>query len=615
MKRDKRNRVHLIAALTLCLALCLALLYPAGALAQGAGKVVRVGWYESPFNSTDQFGRRSGYAYEYQQKISAFTGWTYEYVEGSWPELLQMLIDGRIDLLSDVSYTEERSQTMLFSALPMGAEEYYIFAAPGNTEITAGDYSTFNGKKVGVNKGSVQAGIFREWAVAHGVEAELIEMTESYNEAVTMLKRGTIDLYICLDAYLDSGDVMPIWEIGESDFYFAVSASRPELLSELNAAMTRIDEENKYYNQTLNAKYIKTEGSNYYLTAEEKDWLAGHGAIRVGYQDNYLAYCASDPKTGELTGALKEYLRIASDCLGNAHIDFEAFSYPTAAAALEAVKKGEVDCAFPANLTDYDGETQGFYLTPPLMRTDMSAVIRASDRNTFAQKDRVTVAVNAGNTNYDMFLLDHFPTWRSVYFKDTPEGLKAIADGKVDTLLISNFRYNNIASLCQKYKLVTLSTGVEMDYCFAVERGNTILYSILSRVANLVPAASVNSALSFYFTEDAKGSFGDWTRQHMALVIGGLAAVAMLLLFLLLRNIWADRRAKAGQALISATEIDAMTGLYHSNYFNGNCSVVYRRRISCQRGVRSEERGDERMTLLLLAALRFCIGRCQSSIS
>ena len=29
--------------------------------------VVRVGWYESPFNMMDSAGRRSGYAYEYQQ--------------------------------------------------------------------------------------------------------------------------------------------------------------------------------------------------------------------------------------------------------------------------------------------------------------------------------------------------------------------------------------------------------------------------------------------------------------------------------------------------------------------------------------------------------------------
>ncbi|MCR4837966.1 MAG: transporter substrate-binding domain-containing protein [Eubacterium sp.] len=58
-------------------------------------KVVRVGWYESSFCYYDSFGRRCGIDYEYHQKISAYTGWTYEYVEGSWPELLQKLMDGR----------------------------------------------------------------------------------------------------------------------------------------------------------------------------------------------------------------------------------------------------------------------------------------------------------------------------------------------------------------------------------------------------------------------------------------------------------------------------------------------------------------------------------------
>ena len=119
-------------------------------------KIVRVGWFDSQFNSTDDLGRRSGYSYDYQQRVSAYTGWTYEYVEGSWPELLKMLADGRIDLLSDVSFTEERAQSMLFSALPMGAEEYYLFADPRNQDISPDDYATFNGKRVGVNKGSIR---------------------------------------------------------------------------------------------------------------------------------------------------------------------------------------------------------------------------------------------------------------------------------------------------------------------------------------------------------------------------------------------------------------------------------------------------------------------------
>ena len=170
--------------IVLSLVMAMSFMLPLTAHAQESGKTVRVGWYESPFNTMDQFGRRSGYAYDYQQKIAAYTGWSYEYVVGSWPELLQMLIDGEIDLMSDVSYTDERAQNMLFSSLPMGAEEYYIFISPDNEEINRDDLSTFNGKKVGVNKGSVQAGFFREWAEANGVQAELVEMTEDVDESL-----------------------------------------------------------------------------------------------------------------------------------------------------------------------------------------------------------------------------------------------------------------------------------------------------------------------------------------------------------------------------------------------------------------------------------------------
>ena len=527
-----------LPACFLLLMLLFSLLLPAAAHAAGSDRVVRVGWFESPFNRTDELGRRSGYSYEYQQKIAACTGWTYEYVQGSWPELLQMLADGRIDLLSDVSWTEERTERMLFSTLSMGMEEYYAFAADDNDEISAENYATFNGKKVGVNRGSIQADFFRAWAETNGVQAELVELTGNEEENILSLRRGEIDLYVTLDAIGAVEHTVPVCRIGASDFYFAVSKSCPELLTELNAAMSRIQEENRYYNQQLNAKYIKTANVNFYLSAEEHEWLAGHGPIRVGYQDNYLAFCARDPKTGELTGALKEVLRAASDCLVNAHLDFEPVAYPSAAAALEAMKRGEVDAVFPANLTDYDGETQGYLITPPLMSTDMSAVIRESDRDSFAKKERVTVAVNTGNPNYDMFLLDHFPEWRSIYYKDTPECLKAIAEDRADCLLMSFYRYNNIAALCRKYHLTTFSTGVELDYCLAVNREDITLYSILSKVSAVVPSATVNSALSFYFTEDAKSAMNDLLRQNLGIgiAVGVLASAALALPILLIRR-------------------------------------------------------------------------------
>jgi ABC-type amino acid transport substrate-binding protein len=322
--KEKRSLAFL-----LCAILVFAMTLPFAARAQEPDqKSVRVGWYDSSYNTVDSFGRRSGYAYEYQIKLAAYTGWSYEYVSGSWSELLQMLIRGDIDLMSDVSYTAERAEVMLFPELPMGAEEYYVFIAPDNRDISSADAATLNGKKVGVNRDSIQAIFYREWAEKNGVEAELIELTCSENESLSMMESGALDAYVTVDAFTEPGRAMPVYKVGSSDFYFAVSQKRPDLLGELNSAMSRIQDENRYYNQEMFERYIKTAGANAFLTPEETDWLNAHGAVRVGYQDNYLAFCAADKTTGELTGAIKNYLDYAADCLENAHVPFETVSIP-----------------------------------------------------------------------------------------------------------------------------------------------------------------------------------------------------------------------------------------------------------------------------------------------
>ena len=505
--------------------------------------VVRVGWYESPFNRLDEHERRSGYAYDYQQKIAAYTGWKYEYVEGSWADLLQMLQDGKIDLMSDVSYADERAERMLFSTLPMGAEEYYLFAAPGNQEISAEDYNTFKGKKVGAQKGSVQIGYLRDWAKTNNVQMEIVELTGSEEESIEKLDHGSIDLYLSVDGFFEKDVAVPICRVGTSDFFFAVNKSRSDLLVELNNAMNRIQDENQYYDEQLYAKYLQVSSVNNFVDAHEREWLDHHGAIRVGYQDNYLALCAKDPKTGELTGALKDWLDVAASNIDNYDVRFEPVCYPSSAAAMEAMGKGEVDCVFPANLTAYDGETQNVFITPAIMRTDMSAVIREADQKTFASKERITVAVNANNPNYEIFLKDHFLDWLPIYFDDTQECLKAIADGQADCLLISKYRYNNIAKTCEKYHLTTLSTGVEMDYCLAVNRSDTVLYSILSKAAAVVPTSTVNAALTHYYMEDAKTSAVDAFAQVLPIIVTcALVVAALVMIFMLVRGLWMDRK-------------------------------------------------------------------------
>ena len=278
-------------SITLCLLMMLCVVLPLTAFASESNqKVVRVGWYESAFHHTDEFGRRSGYGYEYQKRIAIYTGWTYEYVEGSWSELLEKLIAGEIDLLTDVSYTEERAEKILYSAEAMGSEGYHVFIAPDNTEIRPDDFSTLNGKRVGVNKNSIQEQLFIDWAENHNVTAEIVESTEKTPVLLEMLARGEFDALVTLDTYGNSADVVPVWKVGFAESYFGINKNRPDLKQELDVAMNRLFEDNRDFNQQLTEKFNKASSVNSFLTPEEKDWLSGHGTIRVGYRDNFLRF-------------------------------------------------------------------------------------------------------------------------------------------------------------------------------------------------------------------------------------------------------------------------------------------------------------------------------------
>ena len=273
-----------------------------------------------------------------------------------------------------------------------------------------------------------------------------------------------------------------------------------------------------------------------------------------------------------MIGALKDYLDYASDGMENAHINFETVAYPTAAAAIEALQNGEVDCMFPANLTDYDGDTLGLVMTPALMTTEMDAVVRAADQKEFIRKEEVTVAVNRGNTNYEMFLADHYPEWQIKYYVDTPTGLVGVADKEADCVIISNYRFNNISKQCDELHLTTVYTGVDMDYCLAVRKGDAQLYSILTKITDIVPDSVVHAALTYYSTEDVKISAIEVIKDNVIIILFVIAIVVMVILLLLLRSIKAEKKALEEERLIKVLNkqvyVDALTSVRNKGAFN-----------------------------------------------
>lgn len=517
-------------------------------------RVVRVGWFDSGFNKMDASGRRSGYAYEYQQKIAAYTGWKYEYVEGSWSDLFEKLKRGEIDLMADVSYTKDRAQHMLFSSQPMGKEEYYIYVSAGNQEITPDNLQSLNGKRVGITKGGIQKEMFLAWEKEHKVHAKLIEVSETEEMHAKRLQSGNLDAYVDFSAfhkYMENS--VPILSVGSSEFYFAVNKNKPNLVKELDAAMNLIYRQNRSYHQYLDEKYIANAGMSRYLSLGEIKWLKRHGKIRIGYRTDYLPF--SGRKSGQVVGLLREFMDEASTAMRNAKLLFETREYATTEDAIEALKKGDIDVVFPVYFDEYDAEKSHLLVTEGFGESKLDAVVRSSKEAEFYENSENKVAVCDQELSHGVLVKDNFLNWSTVKYRSMEECFQAVAKGEADCVVVSDYRLDHYKDLMRQYKLNSVRTGVSVKQAFALRKSSMPLYSIMSKLIGSLNDADVYASLAKNSTQYRKVGVDEFVRDNILFVLILAMIYVVLVSALFLRSmLFARNMEKANRQLRAAKE-------------------------------------------------------------
>ena len=554
-------------------AILMSILTPAAAADDGGNKVVRIGWFDSSFCYYDSFGRRCGVDYEYHQKISAYTGWDFEYVEDSWPNLMQMLKDGKIDLLCDVSYKPEREKDMYFSDLPMGTEAYYIYIGKDNREIKADDLSSFGGKRIGVNKGSIQESFLYEWKEKNGISFEILPLTCGEDESMEMIDRNEIDGLASIFTFDYNKDALPVMRIGSSDYYYAVSRSRHDLLEELNMAMAKIQEDDPYFNDKVSKEGAIYSKSSVLLSPQQEDWLDKHGDIRIGYRSDYMPFCGND-ENGGLTGALKDYIAHAKDILNSPNLSFSAVPYDTTEQALNALAAGEIDCVFPVYLSTYDADVRGVRLTDHVMETEMNAIMRISDHWELSAGSGMIFAVNSDMVGVDTLIMDIYPEAQRKHFPGLQACCDAVSKGKADCVLVSSYRMPSEEEMLNKSKLFAVPTGEALPLSFAVRKADRELYAVMNKIAMSAKSSRIDAALASYMYDEQEITLMQMLRANWLIVVAVLTVLFLLILFLLGQKLRAERIANKQRHLLEeaarvaelqqtvSSLLDNMPGMY-----------------------------------------------------
>ena len=459
----------------LSLLLLLSAVLPVKAAAETApAKVVRVGSFEDTFNYVNERGARKGYGYELLETLSGYTGWQFEYVTCDWSDCFEKLKNGEIDIMGDISYTEDRAEEMLFSDEPMGEEKYYLYADFSRTDISASNFKTLNGKKIGVLMGTEPEVMLTEWEEKHGIKTEHVNISDN-EDVKKKLANHEIDCFVSLEeAFWAELGISTMTRVGESSIYYAINKDRPDIKEELDYAMSVLDEADPFYTADLYKRYFSLDYTPI-LTSEEKAWLKEHGAIRMGFLTSDGGVSTYDPATGELTGAITDYIQFAADCLGNQELEFQIVGYDSIEAELDALKSGEIDMIFHFNQNPNLAEEYRVACTSTTWITNLMAV---TNKEHFNESKANRIAVPQNKLSLKKYLAFYYPQWEIVDCDTQEDAAKPI-----------NLLAGSIAMYQSSARKVTLSEFIKDNFVMVLLISSIAVAVVLLTILKLLQKA------------------------------------------------------------------------------------------------------------------------------
>lgn len=189
-----------------------------------------------------------------------------------WSNCFDKLENGEIDVIGDISYTDERAQKMLFSDEPMGEEKYILYADLSNMDVGTADFKSLDGKRVGVLLGAEPEIMLTEWENKNDIHTEHVNVYNN-DDVEEKLANHEIECFVSLEESIWSEQgISSVTTIGKSGIYFAINKERNDIKTELDRAMRQLVQDSPFFKVDLYKKYFTLDYNQILTGKKNSGW-------------------------------------------------------------------------------------------------------------------------------------------------------------------------------------------------------------------------------------------------------------------------------------------------------------------------------------------------------
>ena len=534
-------------AVSLLTASCLLSVFSVRVLAENAGiekRTVRVGLRTGEV-STGNGEENSSIIFDkqYLQAVAEYANWDYTYVYGTWSECQKMAKNGEVDVLMDVSMTDERRQYLDFSEGAMGTEICNLIGR-SDTSLYYNDYEDFNGMKVGYEAGSTMINSLASYAKKMGFTYQAQEY-ENGVDLFEALDSHQIDAVVQTN-YLDiPKDHVILAKCSALPVYIATSKKIPELKSELDHAMTQLISYEPNFNTLLYQKIFKGNSSQISgYTQEETEYLNQNPVVFVAYESNWQPF--EYQKNGDPAGITPDVIRAIGKQTG---INFKFIESSSTQEIYDKMKGVSNDLVMAMSYdyiwaNDHDVIVTQPYISGSIMRVTKNAYVTPR-----------SVAV-AGGGYLSHQVQAAYPDLEAETYDTFDKCIEAVASGSADCTFLNYYQANYFRALSDyssmTYRPVdTITQSISLGI---TKESNPILLDILSKSLQRINDTELQSILSEDTVINEPASLKKLVKHYPVQASVIVTAFMILIAILLIVAVGSKNRRRRNLALAQAKQ-------------------------------------------------------------
>ena len=385
------------------------------------------------YHMQDENGKRTGYGYEMMQNIAKYLQCTFSYVgyDKSASECEELLRNGEVDIYTAAKKTPEREKEFAFSKHPAITSTTCMNVKVGNTKIVAGDYSTYEGIRIGLLARHTYNEKFLEFAKEKGFSCEIVYY-DTPTELTNALIHDEVDALV--NSYIRTPeDERVVENFGETPYYIMARKEDQDLIKKIDAAIDQMNVETPNWRTDLYNKYYGAQESNTEYTEEEKQFLEElqkeNCVIKAVANPDANPYAWYDGE--KVSGMAVDLFKETAKKLG---LNYEILTPDNREEYQKIIDSGTSDLWLDVEGQYQDGEGAKYKITDPYMDTTVS-VLRARGSS---DKIRTVVLMDDGIEIREI-LSSFWPNAEVLYADSVKACKEKVIDGDADGALLLTY--------------------------------------------------------------------------------------------------------------------------------------------------------------------------------